>query len=122
MKIVSLIFQIIAALGLLNVWVLRFHKRTPYRGGAALSLPEEFDSYGLPRWSLWVVGGLKSLCAVSLLLGIRAPILVAPAAGIVLVLMVGAIAMHFKIGDPLVKSLPASIVLALVAVVFANAI
>jgi len=122
MKIVSLIFQIIAALGLLNVWVLRFHKKTPYRGGAAQSLPEEFASYGLPKWSLWAVGGLKTLCAVSLLLGFWVPVLVAPAAGIIALLMVGAVTMHFKIGDPLIKSLPASVVLALVGVVLANAI
>lgn len=122
MKIVSLIFQIIAALGLLNVWVLRFYKKTPYRGGAALSMPEEFASYGLPKWSLWAVGGLKTLCAVSLLLGFWAPVLVAPAAGIIALLMVGAVTMHFKIGDPLIKSLPAGVVLALVGVVLANAI
>jgi hypothetical protein len=121
MKIVSLIFQILVALGLLNVWVLRFHKQTPFRGGGARSMPEEFAAYGLPNWSLWAVGGLKILCALCLLAGIWMQGLVAPAAGILSLLMTAAIAMHFKVRDPLVKSLPAGTVLALVAVILANA-
>jgi hypothetical protein len=36
--------------------------------------------------------------------------------------MVGAIAMHLKVNDPLIKAAPASTVLALIAVVLANAI
>ncbi len=120
MKIVSLIFQIVVALGLLNVWLLRFHKKTPFRGGAAQSMPEEFASYGLPKWSLWTVGGLKVICAVCLLAGIWVPALVTPAAGIVSLLMVGAVAMHFRVRDPLMKSLPAGVVLALVAVILAR--
>ena len=121
MKIVSLIFQLVVALGLLNVWLLRFHKKTPFRGGNAQSMQQEFASYGLPKWSLWIVGGLKVICALCLLAGIWVPALVTPAAGIVSLLMVGAIAMHFKIQDPLIKSLPAGVVLALVAVILANA-
>ncbi len=121
MKIVSLIFQIVVALGLLNVWLLRFHKKTPFRGGDAQSMQQEFASYGLPKWSLWIVGGLKVICALCLLAGIWVPALVTPAAGIVSLLMVGAVAMHFKIRDPLIKSLPAGVVLALVAAILANA-
>jgi uncharacterized membrane protein YphA (DoxX/SURF4 family) len=121
MKIVSLIFQIIVALGLLNVWVLRFHQKTPFRGGEAQTMPQEFAAYKLPVWCLWVVGGLKIVCALCLLAGIWVPALVAPAAGIVSVLMVGAIAMHFKVRDPLIKSLPAGIVLVLLSVILVNA-
>ncbi len=29
------IVSIIVALGILNVWLLRFHRSTPYRGGAS---------------------------------------------------------------------------------------
>jgi hypothetical protein len=47
--------------------------------------------------------------------------LVAPAAGILSLLMTAALAMHFKVRDPLVKSLPAGTVLAMVAVILANA-
>ena len=122
MKIVSLIIQIIVALGLLNVWLLRFHKPTHYRPGGARSMPEEFAAYGLPHWFLWVVGGVKVACALCLLAGIWAHGLVLPAAAVITLLMGGAIAMHLKVKDPLVKSLPASAVLALTAVVIAGAL
>jgi hypothetical protein len=122
MKIVFLIIQIIVALGLLNVWLMRFSKPTPYRGGSSSSMTEEFAAYGLPNWFLWIVGGLKVACAISLLAGIWVPVLVAPAAGVITLLMLGAIAMHLKVHDPLLKSVPASGVLALIAVVLANAI
>ncbi len=122
MKTVALIFQVLVSLGLLNVWLLRFRQPTPYRGGQARSMPEEFAAYGLPRWFLWVVGGMKLACAFSLLLGIWMPVLVAPAAVIITVLMVGAIAMHFKVHDPVMKAVPASTVLALIAVVLVHAL
>lgn len=122
MKIVSLIVQVLVALGLLNVWLLRFHRPTPYRGAHARSMPEEFAAYGLPHWSLWAVGGIKVLCALALLIGVWVPTLVAPAAVIITLLMVGAITMHFKVHDPLIRSVPATIVLALTALVLASAV
>ena len=122
MKIVSLIFQVVVALGLLNVWLIRFNKKTPFRGGSAANMPEEFASYGLPKSFMWIVGGLKISCALGLLAGIWLPILVTPAAAIIATLMVGAIVMHFKVRDPLVRSLPAGIVLALTAVVLSNSL
>jgi uncharacterized membrane protein YphA (DoxX/SURF4 family) len=121
MKIVSLIFQLIIAIGLFNVWLLRFHKKTAYRAGSAISMREEFTAYGLPSWSLWMVGGLKISCAICLVVGIWLPVLVKPAAAVIATLMVGAILMHLKVRDPWMKSLPASIVLLLTAVVLANA-
>lgn len=121
MKIVSLIIQVVVALGLLNVWLLRFHKPTPYRGGKARSMPEEFAAYGLPPWFLWTVGFLKVSCAAGLIVGIWIPVLVAPAALVITLLMLGAIAMHVKVHDPLIKSAPATTVLALTALVLANA-
>jgi hypothetical protein len=121
MKIVSLIIQIVVAFGLLNVWLLRFRKPTGYRGGNARSLREEFSVYGLPDWFFWTVGAAKLLCAVCLLVGIWWPAVVLPSAAGITVLMLGAIAMHLKVHDPLIKAVPASAVLALVAVVLANA-
>lgn len=43
--------QLILALGLLNVWLLRARSATRYRGGEARSLSAEFEVYGLPRGS-----------------------------------------------------------------------
>lgn len=42
----QIILQIIAALGLLNVWVLRISKKTPYRGKGAASMRREFEGSG----------------------------------------------------------------------------
>ena len=105
--------QITAALGLLNVWLLRFNQRTAYRGGSAGSMREEFAAYGLPAWFAYVIGVLKVGAAIALIVGIWIPALVLPAAALIGVLMLGALSMHIKIHDPLTKSLPALGMLAL---------
>lgn len=102
------VLQIIIALGLLNVWLLRFNKATEYRGGKATTLPEEFAVYGLPSWFCYLVGTLKIGSAIALLFGLIYPPLILPAAGLIAVLMVGAIAMHMKVKDSIKKMLPAS--------------
>jgi len=113
MNIAITMLQIIVALGLLNVWLLRFHQSTPYRGGQARTMPEEFAAYGLPAWLVYVVGALKIGAAVCLIQGVWFPSLVLPAAVVVGVLMVGALTMHIKIEDPWAKSVPAVFMLAL---------
>lgn len=107
MRTVVLVLQVVVALGLLNVWLLRYGKSTAYRGGAARTMREEFAVYGLPEWSMWVVGALKVGVALCLIAGVWVHALVLPAALLLCVLMVGALAMHSKVGDPLRKSLPA---------------
>jgi hypothetical protein len=113
MEYLPLILQLIVAAGILNVWVFRFHKGSPYRGGAANSMPEEFAVYGLPKWFMWLVGTLKVGCALALIAGVWIPQVTAPAAMTLAALMVGALAMHLKVKDPLSKSLPAFAVLVL---------
>ncbi|NDC22916.1 MAG: DoxX family protein [Proteobacteria bacterium] len=113
MKIVAQIAQFVVGLGLLNVWLIRFHQATDYRGGTAKSMKEEFATYGLPIWFCYFVGGLKVISAVLLLMGLFAPGLAVAPAGVVSVLMVGALVMHVKVHDPLKKSVPAACVLAL---------
>lgn len=120
MPILVLICQIIVALGLLNVWLLRFHKSTSYRGGGATSMREEFATYGLPAWSCYLVGLLKVGSAIALLAGFIEPAFIFPAALIVALLMVGAVAMHLKVKDPAKKSVPALIMLALCLVLLAG--
>ena len=107
MRTVMIILQLAAALGLLNVWLLRFHQRTGYRGGDAGSMVEEFAAYGLPAWFAYVVGSLKIGAALALIVGIWLPTVVLPAAVLISILMLGALAMHAKIHDPLKKFLPA---------------
>ena len=107
MRTVVSVLQIIVALGLLNVWLLRFRQSTTYRGGNAKTMQEEFAVYGLPEWSMWVVGALKVAVALCLIAGLWFHFLVLPAALLLCVLMVGALAMHLKVHDPIKKSLPA---------------
>jgi len=111
MDIISLIFQIVIPLGIFNVWLLRISKATSYRGGDAQSLKEEFTVYGLPDWAFYVIGALKLSAAIALLLGFFIPYLIFPGALLMAALMLGALAMHLKVKDPMAKSLPASLML-----------
>ena len=103
----SNIFQIVIALGLLNVWILRFNKETAYRGGIAKTLKEEFVAYDLPVWSCYAVGFLKILSAILLIVGVWIPQIVLPSGILVLFLMFAAVTMHLMIRDPLLKAMPA---------------
>ena len=105
--------QIVAGLGIFNVWLLRFGQDTVYRGGNASNMREEFVVYGLPTVALYIVGLLKILSAIGLIAGIFLPLLIGPSAILLAALMIGALVMHFKIRDPFKKSIPALIMLTL---------
>ncbi|MEM6552733.1 MAG: DoxX family protein [Planctomycetota bacterium] len=105
--------QIVIALGIFNVWFLRFNKPTAYRGGTATNLREEFAAYGLPPWFMYTIGFLKVSLAILLLVGLALPTLVFPAALGMAALMLGAIAMHLKVKDPPKRAAPAATMLAL---------
>jgi hypothetical protein len=111
---VSVILQVIAGLGLINVWLVRPRSATAFRGGSSQTLREEFAAYGLPDWCFYAVGAAKIVSAVMLIVGIWVPRLVLPATLVVAVLMVGALAMHAKVKDPPTKSVPAFLMLAMV--------
>ena len=118
LKLFSLALQVVVAVGLLNVWLLRRRRPSEYRGGESRTLAEEFAAYGLPRWLYYVVGGVKVAAGVVLLVGLWIPQYVIPASAIVCLLMGSAVAMHFKVRDPLKKSMPALLVLAMSVCVF----
>ena len=113
MEILLIICQVAIALGIVNVWILRFGKSTSWRGGTARNMKEEFAVYGLPPWFMKAIGALKLLLAALLIAGIWIPALVKPAAIGMAILMAGAIAMHVNVKDPLMRSLPALAMLAL---------
>ena len=115
MRLILSVLQVVVALGLLNVWVLRFNQPTSYRGGGAGNMREEFAQYGLPVWFMWLVGALKVTIAICLLAGLWFHGLVFPAALGLSVLMLGALVMHVKVSDPLKKSLPALSLLVIAA-------
>jgi uncharacterized membrane protein YphA (DoxX/SURF4 family) len=111
------VIQVVIALGIYNVWLVRFGKSTDWRGGTARNLKEEFAVYGLPGWFMGVVGFLKLLFATLLIAGIWFPAVTRPAAAGLAVLMLGAVAMHMKVKDPLKRSLPAFTMLVLSVIV-----
>ena len=110
--------QVVLGLGLLNVWIIRAHRATPYRGGDSTNLKDEFHSYGLPPWFFVAVGALKIGSATALLVGLWVPEVVVPAASVIVALMCGALAMHSRARDPRIKSLPAFLMLAMSASLF----
>lgn len=105
------ILQVIVAVGLLNVWLLRNKKATEYRGQSAKNLKEEFAAYGLPSWAYYLVGSLKLGSAVALIIGLWYPMAALAGACIISILMLGALAMHFKVKDSVKKSVPAFLML-----------
>jgi hypothetical protein len=64
--------------------------RTSFRGGAGQTLKDEFAAYGLPGFAFYAVGALK----------------------------IGALAMHRKVGDLPMNSLPAALMLVMSAAIF----
>lgn len=110
--IVSII-QIILAAGLVNVWLVRFNKKTKYRGRGASSMESEFSAYGLPRWFMYLIGVAKLGIAILLLVGLWRPFIVPEVILALSILMIGAISMHIKVKDPFVRFIPALCMLAL---------
>lgn len=108
MLYLRIVLQLFVALGVLNVWLLRANKPSPYRGGDARNLREEFPAYGLPGATMYLVGAIKLLLALALIAGIWFPVLIRPAAIGMGLMMLGAVAMHLKIKDSMHKSLPAA--------------
>lgn len=110
---VQLIAQIVVAVTILNVWLIRFNKSTPWRGGKASNMKEEFENYGLPDSMMYLVGGLKVLFAIGLIVGIAYPVTINVSAIGIVILMAGAIGMHIKVSDSPKKSFPAFLMLVL---------
>jgi ABC-type uncharacterized transport system permease subunit len=73
----------------------------------------EFESYGLPSATVYIVGFLKIVSAIGLIAGTLLPRLIVPSAILLAALMVGAVGMHLKISDPFKKSVPALTMLVL---------
>ena len=117
MELAVNVVQIVIALGIFNVWILRFNKPTAWRGGGAGSMEEEFAVYGLPAWSEGRFGFLKLALAAALIAGVWLPGLTPPAAVGLALLMLGAVVMHVKVRDPVRKSLPAFSLLVLSSIV-----
>lgn len=99
--------KLIVGISILNVWLLRFSKKSPFRGGEASNMKEEFAAYNLPENFMLLIGVSKVSLAVGLIASIWFSQLEFYCAIGIAALMLGAVAMHLKIRDPLKKSMPA---------------
>jgi hypothetical protein len=111
MNYLVIAFQAIVGISILNVWLVQGKKSTRWRGGNASNIIEEFNEYGLSKTVCYVVGFLKVTLAILLIAAIWYPTLKQPAALGLGLLLLGSIAMHLKIKDPLLKSFPAALFL-----------
>jgi uncharacterized membrane protein YphA (DoxX/SURF4 family) len=102
------LIQLFIAFGIYNVWLLRLNQPTKWRGGDASNMEEEFRVYGLSTSMMRVVRVLKLLAATCLVAGLWDPPLALVGAVGMAALMLAAVAMHLKVGDPLRKSIPAA--------------
>ena len=112
-----LVLQLIISIGLINVWFFRFNKATEYRGGDAKNMREEFQAYGLPSWSMYLVGAAKVIIAVMLIVSIWLKELLIYNLLALAVLMIAAVLMHIKVKDPIKKSYPALSILFMIALI-----
>tara|TARA_S200000501_G_scaffold201332_1_gene189452 strand:- start:8412 stop:8795 length:384 start_codon:yes stop_codon:yes gene_type:complete len=117
-KSINIILKGVVSITIVNVWLFRFNKKTIYRGGGADNMISEFIAYGLSENTLYIVGALKVLAALMLFFGIFFKKLVFPSLLIISVLMIGALYFHFSIGDQLIKSLPAFLMLFSCIIIF----
>ena len=110
MKTLSKILSVIVGLTVMNVWIFRSDKSTLFRGGDANNLIEEFEVYGLGEYFL-IIGIIKVGLAILLILSLYFTKVRFFAASGIAVMMLVAIFMHINVGDELIKSVPASILL-----------
>ena len=94
-----------------NVWLFRFNKETPYRGGDAINMIEEFAEYGLNTNIMYLVGFLKIVASIGLIIGLLKTKISIYSSLLMSILMVGAIYFHFKISDPAIKYFPSVLML-----------
>ena len=113
MTTLAIVAQVIIALGIANVWIIRRNRPTPYRPEGARDIREEFARYGLPKWAPAAVGTTKLVLAVLLLIGVVYAEVAVPAAAGMAALMVGAVWAHASVRDPLIKAVPALTMLTL---------
>lgn len=112
-----MILQLVIAIGLINVWLLRFNKATDYRGGDAKNMKEEFIAYGLPVWLMYLVGAMKIAIAIMLVLSFWVEQLLFYNLIALASLMIAALMMHVKVKDPIKKSYPALSILFMIALI-----
>jgi len=122
---IIIILKLITALGIFNVWILRFRKMTEYRGGNSKNLKEEFEIYGLKLWSMYLIGTIKISVSILFIISFFIKdvynldeLISLYGSAIMSLIMFGAILMHIKTKDPIKKSIPAITMLTIYSIIF----
>lgn len=103
--------KLIVGLSLFNVWLLNSKKPSIWRAGNAQNIFEEFELYGLSKNVCYITGFLKVTLSLLLISSIWFGKLQTSSAIGLAALLLGSIAMHIKVKDPVKKSFPAAIFL-----------
>ena len=111
LKILYIFVSFFVSILVTNVWLFRFNKETPYRGGDATNMIEEFATYGLDINIMYLVGALKIFASLGLIIGVFKTKVSAYSSLLMSILMIGAIYFHFKISDPAIKYFPSVLML-----------
>lgn len=111
LKILYICVSFFVSILVTNVWLFRFNKETPYRGGDATNMIEEFATYGLDINIMYLVGALKIFASLGLIIGVFKNKVSAYSSLLMSILMIGAIYFHFKISDPAIKYFPSVLML-----------
>lgn len=111
LKILYICVSFFVSILVTNVWLFRFNKETPYRGGDATNMIEEFATYGLDINIMYLVGTLKIFASLGLIIGVFKTKVSAYSSLLMSILMIGAIYFHFKISDPAIKYFPSVLML-----------
>ena len=111
LKILNVCVSLFVSILVTNVWLFRFNKETPYRGGNAKNMIEEFAAYGLDLNTMYLVGSLKIIASLGLIIGLLKTKISVYSSLLMAILMTGAIYFHFKISDPAIKYFPSALML-----------
>ena len=111
LKILYFCVSLFVSILVTNVWLFRFNKETPYRGGNANNMIEEFAVYGLDVNMMYLIGSLKIIASIGLIIGLFKTKISVYSSLLMAILMTGAIYFHFKISDPAIKYLPSVLML-----------
>ena len=68
LKILNVCISLFVSILVTNVWLFRFNKETPYRGGEAKNMIEEFAAYGLDLNTMYLIGSLKIIASLGLII------------------------------------------------------
>jgi len=110
--------QLIVGVSILCVWLWRANVPTNFRVGQAQSLREEVTEAGFPDYVYDVMRIVKPIFAFFLIMGIVWNPITLPCMAFTTIFMIGAVVMHIKVRDNLIKMLPAVTLLLFCFIVF----